>query len=95
MDLTRGRTALHGQYFSCEMTSLFLFMRVMQAQPQRRHIITFCHAMDQMLGGGVAVGEVTEFCGVPGERICYSFTSLETGTCIFSEQVPFGNSASI
>ncbi|KAF5833892.1 DNA repair protein RAD51 3 [Dunaliella salina] len=30
------------------------------------HIITFCAALDGILGGGVACGQVTEFCGVPG-----------------------------
>ena len=29
-------------------------------------IITFCGELDEMLGGGVASGEVTEFCGAPG-----------------------------
>jgi RAD51-like protein 2 len=32
----------------------------------RRHIITFCKEIDQMLGGGVHLGEMIEFCGVPG-----------------------------
>eukprot|EP00277_Geminigera_cryophila_P017429 CAMPEP_0179449188 /NCGR_PEP_ID=MMETSP0799-20121207/33171_1 /TAXON_ID=46947 /ORGANISM="Geminigera cryophila, Strain CCMP2564" /LENGTH=359 /DNA_ID=CAMNT_0021242055 /DNA_START=81 /DNA_END=1160 /DNA_ORIENTATION=+ len=31
-----------------------------------KHVITFCADMDNMLGGGVAMGEVTEFCGAPG-----------------------------
>jgi RecA/RadA recombinase len=29
-------------------------------------IVTFCKDLDQLLGGGVALGEVTEFCGEPG-----------------------------
>lgn len=29
-------------------------------------IITFNQAIDDMLGGGVACGKLTEFCGVPG-----------------------------
>jgi len=29
-------------------------------------IITFSAEMDQILGGGIALGQVTEFCGVPG-----------------------------
>ena len=31
-----------------------------------RRIITFCSDLDAILGGGVAQGQVTEFCGVPG-----------------------------
>lgn len=32
----------------------------------QRPIITFCKALDTMLGGGVSIGHVTEICGVPG-----------------------------
>lgn len=28
--------------------------------------MTFCQAIDEMLGGGIAPGQITEFCGVPG-----------------------------
>eukprot|EP01038_Epipyxis_sp_PR26KG_P006477 gene6477-8909_t len=31
-----------------------------------RPIVSFCRSIDQMLGGGVCIGQVTEFCGVPG-----------------------------
>ncbi|KAK9843724.1 hypothetical protein WJX81_003761 [Elliptochloris bilobata] len=30
-----------------------------------RRIITFCGDLDEVLGGGVATGQLTEFCGVP------------------------------
>lgn len=33
---------------------------------QSRPIITFCKSLDRLLGGGVQVGQITEFCGVPG-----------------------------
>jgi RAD51-like protein 2 len=36
-----------------------------------RPIITFCKEIDKMLGGGVALGQITEFCGVPG--VSYAF----------------------
>jgi RAD51-like protein 2 len=32
----------------------------------QRPIITFCKALDNLLGGGVQIGQLTEFCGVPG-----------------------------
>jgi RAD51-like protein 2 len=32
----------------------------------RKAIISFCSKIDNMFGGGVPIGEVTEFCGVPG-----------------------------
>jgi len=44
----------------------------MQAHDGIKHIITFCSGMDDMLGGGVALGQVTEFCGVPGASVCQS-----------------------
>ncbi|KAL6753012.1 Rad51-like protein C [Haematococcus lacustris] len=37
--------------------------RVQSSLPR---IITFCAGLDRLLGGGVACGNVTEFCGVPG-----------------------------
>ncbi len=39
---------------------------MLQANERLGHIITFCGEIDAMLGGGVPIGEVTEFCGVPG-----------------------------
>eukprot|EP01031_Cornospumella_fuschlensis_P024737 gene24737-29892_t len=32
----------------------------------QRPIITFCKAIDEMLGGGIQAGGITEVCGVPG-----------------------------
>lgn len=29
-------------------------------------IITFCHELDEIIGGGVQLGKLTEFCGLPG-----------------------------
>lgn len=31
-----------------------------------RPIISFCKSLDVMMGGGVQIGQITEFCGVPG-----------------------------
>ncbi|CAG8470217.1 7193_t:CDS:10, partial [Acaulospora colombiana] len=37
------------------------------AQRQRIMITTFCHGLDTLIGGrGIALGQITEFCGVPG-----------------------------
>lgn len=33
---------------------------------RRRHIVTFCRAIDDLIGGGLALGEVTEIAGMPG-----------------------------
>ncbi len=37
-----------------------------EREKQLRRIITFCAELDVVLGGGVATGQITEFCGVPG-----------------------------
>ncbi|CAG8511154.1 12227_t:CDS:10 [Acaulospora morrowiae] len=37
------------------------------AQKQKFMITTFCHGLDMLIGGrGIALGQITEFCGVPG-----------------------------
>ncbi|MEW5299302.1 MAG: hypothetical protein WDW38_003392 [Sanguina aurantia] len=37
-----------------------------EVQRSAKKIITFCSDLDKILGGGVPIGHVTEFCGVPG-----------------------------
>jgi len=41
-------------------------LQLLKSTQRLPHILTFCADIDNMLGGGVAMGEVTEFCGVPG-----------------------------
>ncbi|GFO26134.1 DNA repair protein rad51 homolog 3 [Plakobranchus ocellatus] len=36
------------------------------AEQEQEHIVTFCEAVDSMLGGGVPVCKLTEICGAPG-----------------------------
>ena len=33
---------------------------------QPRNLVTFCRSIDQLLGGGIGIGEVTEIAGSPG-----------------------------
>ena len=51
-------------------------------QESKRQIITFCEALDRVLGGGVAVGEITEFCGSPGCGKTQLGIQLAVDTCI-------------
>lgn len=37
-----------------------------EREKNRVSIVTFCEQLDEMLGGGVATGKITEFCGPPG-----------------------------
>ena len=40
--------------------------QILQAERKQQRIITFSPEIDSILNGGVPVGQVTEFCGVPG-----------------------------
>jgi hypothetical protein len=39
---------------------------LLQEETAKLPIYTFCQDLDDLLGGGVAVGEITELCGCPG-----------------------------
>ncbi|RMX55845.1 hypothetical protein pdam_00023401 [Pocillopora damicornis] len=39
---------------------------LLQQEQSAGSIVTFCEKFDDMLGGGVPVGKITEFCGAPG-----------------------------
>jgi|TARA_B110000971_G_scaffold202978_1_gene223153 RAD51-like protein 2 len=39
---------------------------MLRLESTRLPIYTFCQELDDLLGGGVAVGEITELCGCPG-----------------------------
>ena len=39
---------------------------VLEDERARRRVVTCCEALDDVLGGGIASGEITEFCGCPG-----------------------------
>ena len=41
-------------------------LEMCQKSNSLRPIITFCKSLDKLLGGGVQIGQITEFCGVPG-----------------------------
>ncbi|CAJ1901569.1 unnamed protein product [Cylindrotheca closterium] len=36
------------------------------SENDRNHIVTFCQDIDQLLGGGIALGQLTEIAGLPG-----------------------------
>mmetsp|Transcript_10427 Transcript_10427/g.43194 ORF Transcript_10427/g.43194 Transcript_10427/m.43194 type:complete len:121 (-) Transcript_10427:1897-2259(-) len=60
---------------------------ILYAEKKKLALVTFCKDLDDLLGGGIAVGEVTELCGCPGIG--------KTQTCIqlcASVQIP-GRSA--
>lgn len=39
---------------------------LLQEEEQETHIVTFCAALDEIIGGGIPLGKITEFCGGPG-----------------------------
>ncbi len=46
-----------------------------------RPIISFCKAIDVMMGGGVQIGQITEFCGVPGVSCCVAAIEHDVNIC--------------
>jgi RAD51-like protein 2 len=49
-------------------------------RPHHDHIITFCRALDQILGGGIPLGQVTELVGPPGGGKTLLATQLAVNT---------------
>ena len=41
-------------------------LELLHREQAQGSIVTFCAGIDAMMGGGVALGKVTEFCGGPG-----------------------------
>ena len=41
-------------------------LEVLKREQEQTAIVTFCAGIDDMLGGGVQTGKITEFCGAPG-----------------------------
>lgn len=41
-------------------------LELFKAEQEQPFIVTFSSKVDEMLGGGIAVGKITEFCGAPG-----------------------------
>ena len=41
-------------------------LEMLKAERLQGYIVTFCAKLDSMLGGGVPLGKITEFCGAPG-----------------------------
>lgn len=41
-------------------------LEMLQQEQNASCVVTFCERLDDMLGGGVPTGKITEFCGAPG-----------------------------
>lgn len=41
-------------------------LEILRDELNFQNIITFCEKLDTILGGGVPVNKITEFCGAPG-----------------------------
>ena len=41
-------------------------LELLRAEQEQPAIVTFSAKVDAMLGGGIPVGKITEFCGAPG-----------------------------
>ena len=56
---------------------------LLEEERTRVDVVTCCEALDDVLGGGVSSGEITEFCGCPG----IGKTQMATQLCV-SAQIP-------
>lgn len=67
-------------------------LELLHREQLKGSIVTFCASIDGMIGGGVALGKVTEFCGAPGlgktqiryELISKSSLDLELCMLVYS-----------
>eukprot|EP00954_Amorphochlora_amoebiformis_P001077 83143-Amorphochlora_amoeboformis.AAC.2 len=60
--MTRSVSNLSSTNSKREVSALNLWRR----KARQRPIFSLCEDMDKMFGNGIRIGEVTEFCGVPG-----------------------------
>ena len=59
--------------------SLFLFfssvgesaLELMRRRSTLKPIVSLCEQLDTLMGGGIPIGQITEFCGVPGAGKCW------------------------
>jgi len=56
----------HGNAFSNFIPGSKNAYDLLQQEQSSGSIVTFCEKFDDMLGGGVPIGKITEFCGAPG-----------------------------
>jgi len=55
---------------------------LLEKEPSQGHVMTFNSDLDDLLGGGVKIGQVTEFCGVPGIGKTQLGMQLAAAACI-------------
>ena len=60
------KLAANGEAFSNSIPGSKNVYDLLQQEQSSGSIVTFCEKFDDMLGGGVPVGKITEFCGAPG-----------------------------
>lgn len=60
------KLAANGNAFSNSIPGSKNVYDLLQQEQSSGSIVTFCEKFDDMLGGGVPVGKITEFCGAPG-----------------------------
>ena len=60
--------SLHPTHLHTKQSSLksHSALELLHHEQMQGSIVTFCASIDEMMGGGVALGKVTEFCGAPG-----------------------------
>ncbi|GFR81756.1 DNA repair protein RAD51 homolog 3 [Elysia marginata] len=57
---------LHEDSKKSELVGIKSALDLLLKEQDQEHIVTFCEAMDMLLGGGIPLGRLVEFCGAPG-----------------------------
>ena len=60
------KPTISGKHSSSSIPGSTNAFDLLQQEQSAGSIVTFCEKFDDMLGGGVPVGKITEFCGAPG-----------------------------
>ncbi|XP_058967481.2 DNA repair protein RAD51 homolog 3 [Pocillopora verrucosa] len=60
------KPTISGKHSSSSIPGSTNAFDLLQQEQFAGSIVTFCEKFDDMLGGGVPVGKITEFCGAPG-----------------------------
>ena len=63
---------------------------MLKAEQQLLSIVTFSAQVDEMLGGGVPLGKITEICGAPGVgKTQFRYTDIHVQPCYFAKGTLF------
>ena len=68
LQLIKGEQQSDGTKSSDELASVrkYTALELLEKEQVQGFVITFCSALDEILGGGLQLMKITEICGAPG-----------------------------